>query len=56
MAVSASKKKKSDVSKSRNQKQSFWQIYDLFVSECGRLNDWTEATYEKFAVANDKFR
>lgn len=28
--------------------KSFWEIYDEFTKECGRLNDWTPATFGKF--------
>lgn len=28
--------------------KSFWEIYDEFTTECGRLNDWTPATFGKF--------
>lgn len=28
--------------------KSFWKIYDEFTKECGRLNDWTPATFGKF--------
>ena len=28
--------------------KSFWEIYDEFTKECGRLNDWTPATKQKF--------
>lgn len=31
-----------------NIKKSFWEIYDEFTIECGRLNDWTPATFGKF--------
>jgi len=27
--------------------KSFWEIYDEFTKECGRLNDWTPATFGK---------
>lgn len=27
---------------------SFWESYDEFVKERGRMNDWTKATYQKF--------
>ena len=27
----------------------FFDAFDAFVKECGRQNDWTKATYEKFA-------
>lgn len=29
---------------------SFWESYDEFVKERGRMNDWTVATYHKFAA------
>ena len=29
---------------------SFWDSYDEFVKERGRMNDWTVATYQKFAA------
>lgn len=32
---------------------SFWEIFDLFTKENGKMNDWTEATYEKFASAKN---
>lgn len=30
--------------------KTFWEIYDEFTKECGRKNDWTSATYEKFTA------
>ena len=30
--------------------KTFWDIYDEFTNENGRLKDWTPATYEKFAA------
>lgn len=30
--------------------KTFWEIYDEFTKENGKLNDWTMATYEKFAA------
>lgn len=30
--------------------KSFWEIYDEFTKECGRKNDWTHSTFEKFAA------
>ena len=30
--------------------KTFWEIYDEFTEENGRLNDWTKATFEKFAA------
>ena len=29
---------------------AFWDSYDEFVKERGRMNDWTTATYQKFAA------
>jgi integrase len=31
-------------------KRTFWDIYDEFVIENGKLNDWTPATFEKFSA------
>ena len=28
----------------------FFQVFDDFVEDCGRQNDWTDSTYEKFAA------
>lgn len=30
--------------------KTFWEIYDEFTKECGRKNDWTSATFEKFTA------
>lgn len=30
-------------------KKDFFSYFDLFVSENGRMNNWTDATYEKFS-------
>ena len=30
--------------------KTFWNIYYEFTKECGRKNDWTSATYEKFTA------
>lgn len=30
--------------------KTFWDIYDEFTNENGKMNDWTMATYEKFAA------
>lgn len=38
---------------------SFWEVYNLFVRENSTKNQWTEATYEKFAALRQhllKFR
>lgn len=33
---------------SKNTAIDFWQIFEKFIKECGRQNDWTESTFEKF--------
>ncbi len=32
---------------------SFFDYFDEFVNDCGNQNDWTEATYEKFAAVRN---
>lgn len=32
---------------------SFFKVFDEFVRECGIQNNWTEATYEKFAATRN---
>jgi integrase len=39
--------------KARKATPSLWEVFDIFVKECGRMNDWTESTYEKFAAAKN---
>lgn len=29
---------------------AFYKVFDEFVRDCGRQNDWTDSTYEKFAA------
>ena len=36
--------------------KTFWDIYDEFTKECGRKNDWTVSTYEKFAAFKNHLR
>lgn len=31
----------------------FFQMFDNFVKDCGRQNDWTDSTYEKFAAVKN---
>ena len=31
----------------------FFQVFDDFVEDCGRQNDWTDSTYEKFAAVKN---
>ena len=32
---------------------AFYKVFDEFVRDCGRQNDWTDSTYEKFAVVKN---
>ena len=34
-------------------KEDFYAVFDEFVSDCGRQNDWTDSTYEKFAAVKN---
>lgn len=33
---------------SKNTAIDFWQTFEKFIKECGRQNDWTVSTFEKF--------
>ncbi len=35
------------------EEKSFWEIYGEFVQECGKQNNWTDSTYEKFAAVKN---
>ena len=32
---------------------NFFQVFDDFVEDCGRQNNWTDSTYEKFAAVKN---
>lgn len=32
---------------------TFYRVFDEFVGDCGRQNDWTDSTYEKFAAVKN---
>ncbi len=32
---------------------TFYKVFDEFVRDCGRQNDWTDSTYEKFAAVKN---
>ena len=32
---------------------AFYRVFDDFVRDCGRQNDWTDSTYEKFAAVKN---
>lgn len=34
----------------------FFQVFDEFVEDCGRQNDWTNSTYEKFAAVKNHLK
>lgn len=34
----------------------FWEAFERFVAECGKLNNWTHATYEKFNAVKNHLR
>ena len=36
--------------------KGFWEIFDEFVAECGKLNNWTASTYEKFAAVKNHIK
>ena len=33
--------------------QSFWEVFDAFVAECGEKNAWSDATYEKMSALKE---
>lgn len=39
-----------DIKEKRAKNKDFWKCYDEFVKVNGKLNDWTPATFEKFAA------
>lgn len=39
-----------DIIKPKKKKNDFWKCFDEFVKVNGKLNDWTPATFEKFAA------
>ncbi|WCF98117.1 site-specific integrase [Porphyromonas gingivalis] len=36
--------------------EDFYTVFDEFVSDCGRQNDWTDSTYEKFAAVKNHLK
>lgn len=38
------------------QKKNIWQLILQFQRECGKMNNWTDATYEKFQVMEKHLR
>jgi integrase len=41
-------RKKGKIHKDKNEKKTFFELFDAFVEERGKQNDWTDATYTKF--------
>lgn len=39
-----------DIKEKKAKNKDFWKCYDEFVKVNGKLNDWTPATFEKFAA------
>ena len=40
----------------QEEQKGFWEIFNEFVSECGKQNNWTESTYEKFAAVKNHIK
>lgn len=36
--------------------EDFYTVFDEFVNDCGRQNDWTDSTYEKFAAVKNHLK
>ncbi len=36
--------------------KGFWEIFGEFVAECGKQNNWTDSTYEKFAAVKNHIK
>ena len=42
-----------EVKQRKSTSNAFYKVFDEFVRECGRQNDWTDSTYEKFAAVKN---
>ena len=40
----------------QEKQKGFWEIFNEFVSECGKQNNWTDSTYEKFAAVKNHIK
>ena len=40
----------------QEEQKAFWEIFNEFVSECGKQNNWTDSTYEKFAAVKNHIK
>jgi len=45
-----------DIKEPEDVKGDFMTIFDEFVKECGKQNDWTDSTYEKFAATKNHLK
>lgn len=44
-----------EVKPKKSTPNAFYKVFDEFVRDCGRQNDWTDSTYEKFAAVKNHF-
>ena len=42
-----------EVTPGKSTPNAFYKVFDEFVRDCGRQNDWTDSTYEKFAAVKN---
>lgn len=42
-----------EVKPKKSTPNTFYKVFDEFVRDCGRQNDWTDSTYEKFAAVKN---
>ncbi len=42
-----------EVTPRKSTSNAFYKVFDEFVRDCGRQNDWTDSTYEKFAAVKN---
>lgn len=47
------KLKPEEGSEQDEKQKTFWGIYDEFTEDCGKQNNWTNSTYEKFAAVRN---
>ena len=42
-----------EVKPKKSTPNAFYKVFDVFVRDCGRQNNWTDSTYEKFAAVKN---
>ena len=52
-AFNAQHKPIEEVKQRKSTPNAFYKAFDEFVRDCGRQNDWTDSTYEKFAAVKN---